>query len=237
MKEYGFNTILLHGTEETNPYGATQVPIYQSSAFRHDTAEELEKIFANKMAGYSYTRINNPTIEAFEKRMTKLESGIGSVACSSGMAALSMALMNILQSGDQVVAAAGLYGGTVELLDELKAYGVQTVYVRENTPEAFEAAITSSTRAVFAETIGNPRLDVTDICGVAEIAHKHGIPFLVDNTVATPYLINPLKLGADVVIHSSSKYINGSSDAISGILISGGKFKWDEKKISGNGRI
>ena len=233
MKEYGFNTILLHGTEETNPYGATQVPIYQSSAFRHDTAEELEKIFANKMAGYSYTRINNPTIEAFEKRMTKLESGIGSVACSSGMAALSMALMNILQSGDQVVAAAGLYGGTVELLDELKVYGVQTVYVRENTPEAFEAAITSSTRAVFAETIGNPRLDVTDICGVAEIAHKHGIPFLVDNTVATPYLINPLKLGADVVIHSSSKYINGSSDAISGVLISGGKFKWDEKKYPG----
>ena len=102
MKEYGFNTILLHGTEGTNPYGATQVPIYQSSAFRHDTAEELEKIFANKMAGYSYTRINNPTVEAFERRMTKLESGIGSVACSSGMAALSMALMNILQNGDQV---------------------------------------------------------------------------------------------------------------------------------------
>ena len=113
MKEYGFNTTLLHGAEETNPFGATQVPVYQSSAFRHDTAEELEKIFANKRAGYSYTRINNPTVEAFEKRMTKLEGGVGSVACASGMAALTMALMNILRSGDHVVAAAGLYGETV----------------------------------------------------------------------------------------------------------------------------
>ena len=191
MKEYGFNTTLLHGSEDSNPHGATQVPIYQSSAFRHDTAEELEKIFANKCAGYSYTRINNPTIESFEKRMTKLEGGIGSVACSSGMAALSMA------------------------------------------PEAFEAAIRPETRVVFAETIGNPKLDVTDIEGVAAIAHKRGLPFLVDNTVATPYLINPLKLGADVVIHSSSKYINGSSDAISGILVSGGKFRWEPEKFPG----
>lgn len=117
----------------------------------------------------------------------------------------------------------------MELLDELKVYGVTTTYVKVNTPQAFEAEITPETRAVFAETIGNPKLDVTDIQGVAEIAHKYGIPFLVDNTVATPYLINPLKLGADVVIHSSSKYINGSSDAISGILISGGKFKWDAR--------
>lgn len=163
MKEYGFNTTLLHGTEGNNPHGATQVPIYQSSAFRHDTAEELEKIFSNKMAGYSYTRINNPTIESFEKRMAKLEGGIGSVACSSGMAALSMALMNVLQRGDHVVAATGLYGGTVELLDELKVYGVTTTYVKVNTPQAFEAEITPETRAVFAETIGNPKLDVTDI--------------------------------------------------------------------------
>ena len=162
--------------------------------------------------------------------MTKLEGGVGSVACSSGMAALTMALMNILRNGDHVVAAAGLYGGTVELLDELKAYGITTTYVKENTPDAFEKAIMPETRAVFAETIGNPKLDVTDIEGVAEIAHKHGLPFLVDNTVATPYLIQPLRLGADVVIHSSSKYINGSSDAISGVLVSGGKFKWDPEK-------
>ena len=233
MNRFGFNTTLLHGTEDINPHGATQVPVYQSSAFRHDSAEELEKIFANKKAGYSYTRINNPTIESFEKKMTKLEGGIGSVACSSGMAALSMALMNILSNGDHVVAAAGLYGGTVELLDELKAFGITTTYVKDNTPEAFEAEITSDTRVIFAETIGNPKLDVTDIEGVAKIAHSNGIPFIVDNTVATPYLINPLKLGADVVVHSSSKYINGSSDAISGVLISSGKFKWNPEKYPG----
>ena len=228
MREYGFNTTLLHGSEDKNPFGATQVPIYQSSAFRHDSAEELEKIFANKTVGYSYTRINNPTIESFERRMTKLEGGIGSVATSSGMSALHNALMNILRNGDHIVAAAGLYGGTVELLEELQAY-----YVKENSPEAFQEVILPETRAVFAETISNPKLDVTDIRGVAEVAHKNGIPFLIDNTVATPYLVNPLKLGADVVIHSSSKYINGSSDAISGILISGGSFKWDKEKYPG----
>ena len=233
MREYGFNTTLLHGSEDKNPFGATQVPIYQSSAFRHDSAEELEKIFANKTVGYSYTRINNPTIESFERRMTKLEGGIGSVATSSGMSALHNALMNILRNGDHIVAAAGLYGGTVELLEELRAYGIRTTYVKENSPEAFQEAILPETRAVFAETISNPKLDVTDVRGVAEVAHKNGIPFLIDNTVATPYLVNPLKLGADVVIHSSSKYINGSSDAISGILISGGSFKWDKEKYPG----
>lgn len=233
MREYGFNTTLLHGSEDKNPFGATQVPIYQSSAFRHDSAEELEKIFVNKTVGYSYTRINNPTIESFERRMTKLEGGIGSVATSSGMSALHNALMNILRNGDHIVAAAGLYGGTVELLEELQAYGIRTTYVKENSPEAFQEAILPETRAVFAETISNPKLDVTDIRGVAEVAHKNGIPFLIDNTVATPYLVNPLKLGADVVIHSSSKYINGSSDAISGILISGGSFKWDKEKYPG----
>ena len=233
MREYGFNTTLLHGSEDKNPFGATQVPIYQSSAFRHDSAEELEKIFANKTVGYSYTRINNPTIESFERRMTKLEGGIGSVATSSGMSALHNALMNILRNGDHIVAAAGLYGGTVELLEELQAYGIRTTYVKENSPEAFQEAILPETRAVFAETISNPKLDVTDIRGVAEVAHKNGIPFLIDKTVATPYLVNPLKLGADVVIHSSSKYINGSSDAISGILISGGSFKWDKEKYPG----
>ena len=129
MKEYGFNTTLLHGSEDGNPHGATQVPIYQSSAFRHDTAEELEKIFANKCAGYSYTRINNPTIESFEKRMTKLEGGVGSVACSSGMAALTNAFLNILQAGDEIVAACGLYGGTVELFDDLKPFGISVKYV------------------------------------------------------------------------------------------------------------
>lgn len=233
MNEYGFNTGLLHGTNEKYPQGATQVPIYQSSAFRHDSAEDLEKIFDNKKMGFSYTRINNPTVESFEKRVTMLEDGIGSVACASGMAALTNAFLNILQAGDEIVAACGLYGGTVELFDDLKPFGISVKYVKENKPEAFEAEITEKMRLVFAETIGNPKLDVTDIQAVAEVAHKHDVPLIVDNTVATPYLIQPLKLGADIVVHSSSKYINGSSDAISGILVCGKGLKWDPYRYPG----
>lgn len=233
MNEYGFNTGLLHGTDEKYPQGATQVPIYQSSAFRHDSAEDLEKIFDNKKMGFSYTRINNPTVESFEKRVTMLEDGIGSVACASGMAALTNAFLNILQAGDEIVAACGLYGGTVELFDDLKPFGISVKYVKENKPEAFEAEITEKTRLVFAETIGNPKLDVTDIQAVAEVAHKYEVPLIVDNTVATPYLIQPLKLGADIVVHSSSKYINGSSDAISGILVCGKGLKWDPDRYPG----
>ena len=233
MNEYGFNTGLLHGTNEKYPQGATQVPIYQSSAFRHDSAEDLEKIFDNKKMGFSYTRINNPTVESFEKRVTMLEDGIGSVACASGMAALTNAFLNILQAGDEIVAACGLYGGTVELFDDLKPFGISVKYVSENKPEAFEAEITEKTRLVFAETIGNPKLDVTDIQAVAEVAHKYDVPLIVDNTVATPYLIQPLKLGADIVVHSSSKYINGSSDAISGILVCGKGLKWDPDRYPG----
>lgn len=233
MNEYGFNTGLLHGTNEKYPQGATQVPIYQSSAFRHDSAEDLEKIFDNKKMGFSYTRINNPTVESFEKRVTMLEDGIGSVACASGMAALTNAFLNILQAGDEIVAACGLYGGTVELFDDLKPFGISVKYVKENNSEAFEAEITEKTRLVFAETIGNPKLDVTDIQAVAEVAHKYDVPLIVDNTVATPYLIQPLKLGADIVVHSSSKYINGSSDAISGILVCGKGLKWDSDRYPG----
>lgn len=233
MTDCGFNTTLLHGVDDKNPFGTTQVPIYQSSAFRHECAEDLEKIFTNKAMGFSYTRINNPTVEAFEKRITKLEGGIGSVACASGMAALFNAFMNVLCSGDEIVAAAGLYGGTVELFEDLEAFGITTKYVKENVPEEYEALITDKTRVIFAETIGNPKLDVTDIAAVAEMAHRHNLPFIVDNTVATPYLVKPLSLGADVVVNSSSKYINGNSDAISGILTYGGRFKWDEERYPG----
>lgn len=227
--EFSFNTVLLHGVDAYYPNGATHVPIYQSSAFRHENAEELEGIFNNKAMGFSYTRINNPTIEDFEKRITLLEGGIGSVACASGMSALFNALMNILQSGDEVVASAGLYGGTVELFDDLKAFGITTRFVSENIPAAYEELITDKTRVIFAETIGNPKLDVTDIKSIAEMAHAHNLPLIIDNTTTTPMLVKPLSLGADVVVHSSSKYINGNSDAISGVLVYGGKFKWDDR--------
>lgn len=233
MTEYGFNTMLLHGVKQNDPYGATHTPVYQSSAFRHESAEDLENIFTNKAMGFSYTRINNPTVEAFEQRITKLERGVASVACASGMAALFNALANILQAGDEVVAAAGLYGGTVELFEDLESFGITTKYVTENEPQAYEKLITEHTRVIFAETIGNPKLDVTDIRAVADMAHAHGLPLVIDNTVATPYLVRPLELGADVVVNSSSKYINGNSDAISGILTWSGKFAWDPERYPG----
>lgn len=230
---YGFNTTLLHGVDDDTPYGATTVPIYQSSAFKQPDAETLEKIFDNKAMGFSYTRINNPTVEAFEKRVNLLENGLASVACSSGMAALFNAMVNILQAGDEVVAAAGLYGGTVELFDDLKGLGITTKYVLENSPSNYESLITDRTKLIFAETIGNPKLDITDIESVAEIAHSHNIPLIIDNTVATPYLVKPINLGADIVVNSSSKYMNGHSNSISGILTWSGRFKWDYERYPG----
>lgn len=229
-----FNTALLHGDflGDKNT-GSTVTPIYQSSAFCHSSAEELEKIFHNQAPGFSYTRISNPTIDAFEKRMTALEGGIASVACASGMAALFNAFCNILQAGDEIVSSASLYGGSIDLFRDLEAFGITTRYVENNNWEQFEAATNEHTRLYFAETIGNPRLDVTDIRTLSEIAHKHGVPLIIDNTVATAYLVKPLEQGADIVMNSTSKYINGNSDAISGVITDSGKFKWDTDKYPG----
>lgn len=225
-----FNTRLLHEgvVRETN--GATLPPIYQSSAFDQETAEDLAGIFENKKMGYCYTRVANPTITAFENRITKLEGGIGSVACSSGMAALSNALLNILQAGDEIISSASLYGGTIDLFRDIEAFGIKTNYVRNNDWEQIKAAFNERTKVVFAETIGNPCLDVTDIKKLAEIAHSHGVPLIVDNTTATPYLIRAIEHGADIVVNSSSKYINGSSNSISGVLTDSGHFKWTREK-------
>lgn len=229
-----FNTLLLHDNafvEEKT--GATMTPVYQSSAFAYRTAEELEKVFLHTLPGFSYTRINNPTVEAFEKRITALEGGLASVACASGMAAVTNAIMNIVQTGDEIISGAGIFGGTIDLFRDLEAYGVHTVYVKDGTPEEYESKITDKTKLIFAEVIGNPKLDVLDIEEVAKVAHRHQIPFLVDNTTATAFLIKPLKLGADIVINSSSKYINGSGNSISGIITYSGKFKWDYSRYPG----
>ena len=229
-----FNTALLH-TETNNKdnAGATWIPIYQSSAFQHESAEELEKIFHNQAPGFSYTRITNPTVEAFEKRITAIEGGIGSIACASGMAALFNAFMNILQSGDEIVSSASLYGGTIDLFHDLAAFGITTHFVENNHPESFREKTNDHTKLYFAETIGNPRLDVTDIALLAKEAHSHKLPLIIDNTVATAFLVQPLKLGADIVVNSSSKYINGNSNSISGVLTDSGKYKWDPQKFPG----
>lgn len=229
-----FNTALLHGDFRGDKVtGSTLTPIYQSSAFEHKTAEELEKIFHNQAPGYSYTRIANPTIDAFEKRMTALEGGVASVACASGMAALYNAFCNILRAGDEIVSSASLYGGSIDLFRDLESFGITTRYVENNNWEQFQEATNEHTRLYFAETIGNPRLDVTDIKTLSELAHKNCVPLIIDNTVATAYLVKPLSLGADVVVNSTSKYINANSSAISGVITDGGKFKWDIEKYPG----
>ena len=226
-----FNTALLHGDFRGDKNtGATQTPIYQSSAFEHASAETLEKIFNNMAPGFSYSRISNPTIEAFEKRMTVLEGGVASVACSSGMAAITNAFTNILQSGDEIVCSASLYGGSIDLFRDLESFGIKTHYVNNNDVEQFRAATNENTKLYFAETIGNPRLDVTDIRLIADEAHRAGVPFIVDNTA---YLIKPIEYGADIVVNSTSKYVNGNSNSISGVITDSGNFKWDTVKYPG----
>ncbi len=229
-----FNTSLLHsGVKRDDKYGSTHVPIYQVSAFEHTSAEELEKIFANRAAGFTYTRLGNPTVQALEAKITALEGGAASLACASGMAALTNAFLNILRAGDEIVTSASLYGGSIDLFRDLEAFGIRTVYVENNNWDAFETAINEHTRLIFAETIGNPRLDVTDIRKLSELAHVHDLPLIIDNTAATAYLVRPIELGADIVVNSSSKYINGSGTAISGILTDSGKFKWNFERYPG----
>ena len=229
-----FNTALLHeGVDKKEKYGATLTPIYQSSAFYQQTADDLAGIFANKAPGYCYTRVANPTISVFENRINKLEGGVGTIAAASGMAALFNSITNIVRSGDEIISSASLYGGTIDLFTDLEAFGIVTRYVENNNWEEIEAAINDKTRLIFAETIGNPSLDVTDIDKLSELAHSHGLPLIVDNTCATPYLIRAIEHGADIVVNSSSKYINGSSNSISGVLTDSGKFKWDKERYPG----
>lgn len=227
----GFNTKLLHGGKAGDPMtGATLTPIYQSSAFYQPSAEQHEKLFHNKAQGYTYTRIDNPTIEAFEEKMTVLENGKATVACSSGMAAITNALLNIVGAGDEIVTSNSLYGGTIDLFHDLETFGIKTNFVDGSNLASVEAAINEKTKVLFAETIGNPKLDVTDIPAWAKLAHDHGLPLIIDNTVATPYLVRPIEHGADIVINSTSKYVNGNSSAISGAITDSGNFKWNPER-------
>ena len=229
-----FNTALLHKEFDGDlTTGATLTPIYQSSAFAHETAEKLEAVFNNKAPGFAYTRISNPTVAAFEKRIAAIEKGIGAVACSSGMAAVTMALLNILQSGDEIIAGSGLFGGPIDLFGDLQAFGITTRFTDAVTGENVESLITDKTKAVFAELIGNPKLDVVDLQAVSEVTHRRGIPLIIDSTTATPYLIHPFDHGADIVVHSSSKYINGGGNSISGVIVDSGNFKWDKNRYGG----
>ena len=229
-----FNTTLLHkdfGSDRST--GSTLTPIYQASAFSQESAEKLEAVFNNRAPGFAYTRIGNPTTDSFERRIASLEKGVGAVACSSGMAAVTISLLNILQAGDEVIASAGLFGGTIDLFRDLEAFGIKTRFVTEVTAETVRSQLNEKTKAVFTELIGNPKLNVVDLKSVADVAHQEGVPFIVDSTTATPYLVRPFDFGADIVVHSSSKYINGNGSAISGIIVDSGKFKWDFARYKG----
>jgi O-acetylhomoserine (thiol)-lyase len=234
------DTLAIHGgftgDRET---GATAVPIHQTTSYAYRSAQELADVFDGQAAGYIYTRIANPTTTALEARLTQLEDGIGCIATSSGMAAIASVVMGLVKTGDQIISAAGIFGGTVSLFENiLGRFGVETVLVDVADTNNFAKAINDKTRLIFVETIGNPRMDVPDIPAIAEIAHKVNIPFIVDNTVTTPALFKPGESGADIVIHSTSKFINGHGSAIGGAIIDTGNYDWqkgafeDIKKLS-----
>ena len=226
-----YDTSLLHGNFKGDAgTGATLVPVYQSSAFGQETAEQIEKIFHNKAAGFAYTRISNPTTASFENRITYLEAGIASVAVSSGMAAISATFLNILSSGDEIISKNSIFGGTLDLFKDFENLGIKIHLIDEITEDEMKKYVNENTKAVFAETIGNPKLDVTDVKNASEIVHSFGLPFILDNTTATTYLVKGIDLGADIIINSASKYINGNSNSISGVITDSGNFKWTVEK-------
>ena len=228
-----FDSILLHGKlKRSYAGGATLPPISQVNAFRYNSAEELEAVFNHKSSGFAYTRIGNPSINEFELRVQELEGGVGAVATSSGMAAITNTILNITASGEEIIMAKELYGGTIDLIKDLEKLGISVKRVDSLTREAVQPLINDKTRLIFGEFVSNPSQKVVNIPEISAVAHENGIPLVIDATTVTPYSANPLKLGADIVIHSSSKYINGSGDAISGIIVYGGKFKWDFDKFT-----
>lgn len=234
-KQYRPETVTIHGgLKKDSMTGARSVPIYQSNAYLFENTEHAANLFGLKEPGYIYTRIHNPTSSVFEERIAELEGGIGSLAVASGMAAITLSVLNLAGSGDEIVSASTLYGGTYNLFaNTLPKYGINTIFVDPKNPENFRSAITPKTKAIFAETIGNPSLDVLDIEAVAEIAHEAGIPLIVDNTFATPYLCRPIEHGADIVVHSATKWLLGNGTTLGGVIVDGGKFDWNSPKFPG----
>lgn len=229
-----FNTKLLHG-RSVKKYsdGATLPPIAQVAAFQYDSAQEQEAVFQHKAAGFAYSRVANPTVAAFEQRMNELENGNAAIACSSGMFAVTLSLLNMLEAGDEIIAGRGLYGGTMDLFEDLTKFGITTRYADHVTVSEIEPLINENTRVVFGELISNPGLAVMDVKSVADFVHSKGVPLIVDATTATPYLCRPIDLGADIIVHSTTKYINGSGDAIGGVIIDAAQFKWDFDRFGG----
>lgn len=232
-RSYGFDTLALHAGYTPDATGARAVPIWQTTSYVFRDTEHAARLFALEEPGNIYTRIMNPTTAVLEERVAALEGGVAGLAFASGMAAISATLLTLCAAGDEVVASTRLYGGTVTLLKTtLSRLGIRTVDVNSDEPEDFAAAITPRTKAVFLETIGNPKLTIPDLEGIAQVAHTYGVPVVVDNTTATPALCRPLDYGADIVIHSLTKYLGGHGNSIGGLVVDGGRFPWDSGRFA-----
>lgn len=228
-RNFKFETLQLHvGQESADPVtDARAVPIYQTSSYVFHNSQHAEDRFSLKDAGNIYGRLTNPTEDIFEKRMTALEGGVAALATSSGAAAVTYTIQNLAFAGDHIVAAKNIYGGTYNLLQHTLAdYNIKTTFVDPLDPAAFESAIKENTKALYIETLGNPNSEVSDIEAIAKIAHTHNIPLVIDNTFGTPYLIRPIEYGADIVIHSATKFIGGHGTTIGGVIVDSGKFDW-----------
>jgi len=228
-----FDTLAVHaGQVVDSTTGSRTVPIYQTTAYVFDDSDHAADLFALKESGNIYTRIMNPTTDVLEKRIAALEGGVGALAFSSGHAAISATIFNIAGAGDEIVSSSTLYGGTYNMFAyTLPKLGIHTTFVDSSDPENFAKAITPKTKALYAEIIGNPKIDVLDIEKVAAIAHSHGLPLIIDSTFATPYLCRPFEYGADIVIHSATKFIGGHGTSMGGLVVDGGKFDWGNGKF------
>lgn len=227
-KNYRFDTLQVHAGQKPDPAtGSRCVPIYQTTSYVFNSTEHAANLFALKESGNIYTRMMNPTTDVFEQRVAALEGGVGALAVASGSAAVTYAILNIMGSGDELVSASTLYGGTYNLFSNtLPRLGIKTVFVDPDDPENFRKAINSRTKALYIETIGNPGINLVDIEKVAAIAHEHKIPLIVDNTFGTPYLIRPIEYGADIVVHSATKFLGGHGSSIAGVIVDSGRFDW-----------
>jgi len=231
--KFGFATRALHaGQQPDSVTGARAMPIYQTTSYVFEDTAHAAALFNLQRLGNIYTRIMNPTTAAFEERMASLERGVGALAVGSGQAAQLVAITSLLEAGDELVSANTLYGGTYTQFDvTFRRMGIQTTFVDPDDISNFEKAITPKTRAIYGETIGNPRMNVLDIEAVAKVAHTHNIPLIIDNTFATPYLCRPIEHGADIVVHSATKFIGGHGTSIGGVIVDSGRFPWDRGKF------
>jgi O-acetylhomoserine (thiol)-lyase len=230
--QWKFETQSVHAGYSPDPTTkAVAVPIYQTAAYAFDSAQHGADLFDLKVAGNIYTRIMNPTNDVLEKRVAALEGGLAALALASGQAAVTYAIQTIAEAGDNIISSTALYGGTYNLFAHtFPQFGITTRFADHNKPESFEPLIDERTKAIFVESIGNPQGNITDIRKIADIAHRHGIPLIVDNTVATPYLLRPIEHGADIVVHSLTKYLGGHGNSIGGAIVDSGKFPWAEHK-------